>query len=273
MTGCGDVDLVSDVSQSKANQIVALLSQNGVEAMATRASGGRGRYTVDVDRSSYSRAVTLIADAGLPGEDEQTFSDLVSSHGMLPNSREIEALRVDRALGLELEEQLRAHPGVVAARVVVRMNFVKNNATASVSAVVQTRPGEIIKAEDLQPLMLRAIPGIDSSQIFITIQPRQALSARPDEGVDASQDGSVRIPLRDFLIFWRVPAGEYRGLALTLVCCMALVGLLGGLLGFWYAQMSQRAEVDAARMRLPDVTFRGVRPAAKDFGSNKEIGE
>ena len=134
LTGCGDVDLVSDVSQSKANQIVALLSQNGVEAMATRASGGRGRYTVDVDRSSYSRAVTLISEAGLPGEDEQSFSDLVTSHGMLPNSREIEALRVDRALGLELEEQLRAHPGVVAARVVVRMNFVKNNSTPSVSA-------------------------------------------------------------------------------------------------------------------------------------------
>lgn len=276
LSGCGDVDLVSDVSQSKANQIVALLSQNGVEAVATRASGGRGRFTVDVDRSSYSRAVTLISEAGLPGEDEQSFSDLVASHGMLPNSREIEALRVDRALGLEIEEQMRAHPGVIAARVVVRMNFTKSGTSTtsspSVSAVVQTRSEEDVKESDLQPLVLRAIPGIDASQIYITVQARQPSGTRHDEGVDSSSGESVRIPLRDFLMFWRVPSGDYRGLALTLVCCMALVGLLGGLLGFWYAQMSQRPNVDELRMRLPDVTFRGVRPSSKDVG-RKELGE
>jgi type III secretion protein J len=236
LAGCNSSPIAHDLSQGQATQIVALLNQKGIGAQASRESGSRGRFTVTVKKDKYAQAVALINEKGLPAEPELSFAELVAPQGLLPSSREVEALRLDHAMAAEVEELLQAHPAIASARVVVRMSMVKEVSQASVSVVAQERRGHKIDSQEVIQLVSRAVPGIRPESIFIAAHPMT-----PDEQVDLSQgvaneNGSViRVPLVPFLSIWRVPEDEYNTLAIALILCFLVVGAIGAVFGYWYA--------------------------------------
>lgn len=235
LSGCNTVPVAEDVSQSQANEMVAILNDHGISAVASRESGGKGKYSVDVKRSYYSQAVSLLHEKGLPGERKPTFGELIAQNGLIPNSREMDALKLDHALATEVEEMLQNHPGIAAARVIVRLNFLKTAQEPAASVIVQQKPGAGISPEQLAPVITQIIPGIKNENVSVTV-----VSAVADDEVSGSEGvfnikGKVlRVPLAPFLFFWRVPEDDYTQIVLILFGCVAVVACVGAIFGYWY---------------------------------------
>lgn len=236
VTGCGGVPIAEDVSQAQANEIVAVLNESGISSMASRQSGGKARYTVEVKRSYYSQAVSLLHEKGLPGERKPTFSEMIAPSGIIPNSREMDALKLDHALATEVEEMLQNHPGIASVRAIVRLNFLRDAQAPAVSVIAQERSSGSVSAETLTPLISRIIPGVQSDSVTVTIVPAPLSDeVATNEGVLNAKGKVLRVPLAPFLFFWKIPEDDYVQIALFLVGCLLVVGIVGAVLGYWYA--------------------------------------
>jgi len=235
IAGCSSAPIAQDIAQSQANEIVALLADNGISAVARKGSGGQSRYTVEVDAGYYTEAVSLLHRAGLPGEVKRSFADLIAPQGLIPNSRDMEALRLDHALAAEVEAALTNHPAVMSARVIVRSNFSKDKAEAAVSAVIQHRPEMTVNPESMSGVILRAVPGVRPENVYIAIEPASANGARRSESEGVTNVGGsvVRVPLVPFLL-GRVPKDEYNFFTLGLVGSLILLGCVGAVIGYWW---------------------------------------
>jgi len=239
--------VAQDLNQGQATEIVAVLNAYGISAQAARETGGKGRYRVEVKRSSYSEAIALLYKKGLPSEIRPSFSELIAQSGLLPNSREIEALRSDRAVAVQIEETLQNNPAVMSARVLIRRDGEARNRlngdaqVYGAAAVLVERPGLKIDKDEVLQVISMAVPGVQRDRIYVSVH--QALPEEKADPVEGSFNlggvRSIRVPLTRFLWFWRVPEDEYRGLALVFVGSVIVVLLLGGMIGFWVAYYRQ----------------------------------
>lgn len=268
LVGCNTATLRDDLSQDQANEVVAALVRNGIHASVERETGGRGKYRVEVKRAAYSEAVSLLHDLGLPSQSRASFSDMIASRGLMPDSREVEALRLDRALAAELEEAIENNPAILSARVIVRLNSTSldvlgEGAEAGVSAVVRTRPGSEAHEEDIRAVLSQGVPGVDAEHIRIqmhhaisSVTVTEDTSKGGAEGVERIEKGIVRrVPLTNFLWIWRVPEDEYNSLAGGVLVGIASVFLLGILVGSAIISARRNSKVSeggaASAKRLP----------------------
>ncbi|WKZ57184.1 MAG: hypothetical protein QY326_00550 [Bdellovibrionota bacterium] len=226
--GCSERPVAEDLDQQQANELVAFLHDRGVVAYAERGVGGKARYRVDVPSSSYGEAISLMQQQGLPSEPKASFAELTTSGGFLPPSRDIEALRLDRARAVEVVEMLENHPAVAEARAVVRSDSQKDN-KASVSVVLKTRPGVLLNRDDITRVVQASIPEVQADQI-------QVIASEVVPGPQGT--GVTLVPF----LSWRVPEADYVGLALTLVGCMCIIAVVGAVLGYWFG-VSQHTKV------------------------------
>ncbi|MBX7145118.1 MAG: hypothetical protein K1X79_11755 [Oligoflexia bacterium] len=258
--GCDGTPIAQDLDQRQATEIVAVLHEQGISAFAERESGGKGRYHVEVRRADYSQAVTILHDRNLPGERRASFNELVAQSGLIPNSRELDALKVDRALATEVEEMLQNHPDVAAARAIVRLNFLRDQQEPAVSLVIQERSGRSVRKDDIVAAISKIVPGVRPESVSILV------SAVNEPGQTALTEGArniegkvVRIPLTPFLYFWRVPEDEYAQIAGVLVGFLVIVGIVGAFMGYWFGVYQHSREYFDTS--LPEVISpRAIRP-------------
>src|SRR5690606_13742545 len=154
-----------------ANEIVALLTSHGMASYSRKEGSSAGSFSVQVKRSLYSEAVQLMAAKGLPSEPRPTFEEFVAAKGILPNSREFEAVRLDHALAMELEDLIVSHPAVATVRAVVRVHALSSEGQGGVSLVIQKRKGVELSPDEVKRLVLQSIPGINSEQVTLSVQP------------------------------------------------------------------------------------------------------
>lgn len=228
--------IAEDVSQKQANQIVAILNTHGIPAEASRMSGGRGKFSVRVKQGYYSTAVTLLDRNNLPGEPEASFNELIAKRGIIPDSREVEALRIDHAMAVQLQEVLESHPQIVDAKAVVRLNYNREDAEPAVSVMVQKKPQANLDLDELKALVSQAVPGVNSENVKIALSEASPKNiAMEEEGVFLDGDKVLRMPLVPFLFGWKVPSDDYDGIAVTLLIMIIFVGFIGGIVGYWYS--------------------------------------
>jgi len=227
--GCNTVPVAEEVDQRQAVEITAWLNSHGIAATATKERKG---YAVKVRRSAYSQAISLISQKRLPSELKMSFKQLVGEPGIIPSSREVEAMRLDHAMALELEEMLENHPAVSSAKVVVRINFRGQSPAPGVSVVIQQRPGAEVALEQIRKLVSAAAPGVSQENIQIAVAPVEKEGGVVAEVGKFHQDGKVlSVPLAPFL-FWRVPEGSLTVMAITFVGISLLALLVGMLAGY-----------------------------------------
>jgi type III secretory pathway lipoprotein EscJ len=217
------------VGQREANEIVSLLRQQGIPAQLSKARGGKGRYTVLVSTSQFPDAAGYLSRLGLPADKKATFQELTASSGIIPPSREVEALRLDRATSAELEDLLRARSDVSAVSVLVRMRSIEPGANPSATVVVQQRQGATISVSDIKAITTRAVPGIVPENVLVS------LSNAPGGAGQASAESDQMV---SFLGSWRVPATEYQSLVLLFIALSVFVGGLSGLTGYLVGQFN-----------------------------------
>ena len=273
MGGCGKTTISQDLTQNQANEIVTVLNEQGISAVAERDAGGRGYYRVKIQDDRYSEAISLLHRKGLPREQNPLLKELLASHGIVPSSREIEQLKLDYAIATQFEDMLLAYPGVSGARVIVRLNAVREGEEASVSGVVQAKPGVSVSAEIIRELAGQVVPGVKPEHVSIVVGEVADQPGKKRVSVGVSDEGEylLQVPLVPFLYFWRVPQSEYTGLAFTMLGVLFLVGAIGIGAGFWsgfyrHAQRPMESELPMV-MNKSNKSDGGVgrEPVAREF--------
>lgn len=239
LSACGRVPVAQDVNQTQANKIVATLNSHGIGAEASRRVGGKALYAVEVKHYNYARAIAILNKRNLPGKPKATFDELIAKRGLIPDSRAVEALRIDHALAVQIEELLEQHPAILEAKVVLRRSFDKTDNQPALSAVITKRPAmEIAKPEALA-IILKAVPGLSQEQSAVSINeavPEQKVLE--DEGVYYKNDNLIRVALVPFLFAWHVPEGDYTALVSIFISFMVLFGVIGAIIGYWYGYLN-----------------------------------
>jgi type III secretory pathway lipoprotein EscJ len=168
---------------------------------------------------------------GLPAEHKSSFSELVAPSGILPSSKSVEDLRIDRARAAENEDLLKGYPVVVKANALVRYQALDNTAPPSVSIVIQKRAEGVLDLAEVKQLVARAVPGIKGEDVVVSVTDLVKSAPSASEGA-ATSSGSM-VP---FLVFWRVPERDYNGLALLVIGLLVSVSLMAGLAGYIFGQ-------------------------------------
>jgi|GEM_PF-2247180 len=247
--GCNEVAVVQEITQSQSHAVIATLADNGVEATAERAKGSKPIYSVMLSPNDYARAIQILRDANLPGEVRPSVAQLLAPEGLLPAGREIEMLRLDRAVAGEIEELLASHPAVVSARAVVRsaslpqgfglpQAFGQQDSTQiiklapSVSLIVTVR--EAIAEEQIKNLVRQIAVGVLPENISIVLESARVNSVltQSSTGTAGTAGKNIQPRLSSFLFFWKVPQSDALGLTLAVFSLVILMAVIAAVVGF-----------------------------------------
>ena len=229
VVGCNSTTVVQDISQEQAREVVTTLYDRGIVAVANKESTGRGLYNVKVSNSKYAEASKILVESAVLTKQRESVSELIGAASIIPQSRELEALRVDRALAFEVEDLLLKIPAVQSVKSIVRQNTEKNLQQRGAAIVVTRRKGSVLNSDDLTRLVAETIPGIDPEKIKIEIV----------------EGGSQVIPHKQamvpFLWFAYVPEADYKNLAVFFLGCVIIVGIASLLAGYWVGVYRERS--------------------------------
>lgn len=227
--GCGSTPVADDVAQREANEIVAVLSKNNIQAQLVKGRGAKGRYSVVVQEGDFPTAAEVLSRLGLPADKRPSFQELTGGNGIIPPSREVEALRLDKAIASELEDIFRARSDVASASVLVRMHSREANERPTVTVVVQSSGASPLDVAEIREISRRSIPGIQVDDVYVSVA--QAVSPLDRSAVP-------QVSLVPFLGFWKVPAEDHTGLVVLVVFLVGLSGVLAGLAGYIVGQFN-----------------------------------
>lgn len=113
LLGCQS-ELVNGLSQRQANETLALLLRNGIDAK--KQDVGKGRFRIDVDREDFADAVRLLDKYQLPSRDDIAIADLFPADSFV-NSPTTERARLISGLEQRLEQTVKVVEHVLSARV------------------------------------------------------------------------------------------------------------------------------------------------------------
>jgi len=271
LSGCNEVSVSDNISQRQANQIVVALSAFGIPAEVEKSGRGQtNAYSVLVRRRNYAEALRIIEERNLPSKPDESLQDLIAQKGLMPNPREIEALRTDRAMSKELEDLLENHAGVASAKAVVRKFAAGEGAKPGVSLVLQLREEGKLSKEEVVPLLQKVVPNIAAEDVNVIFSTReQPRTGGEVVGVIGGPPGqAISLPLVPFLL-WRVPAGDRYGLAFGLLGLLVATAIVGVAAGFALASIKA-----ARQMRAGELLEAGPQPGGLRYekGRNDLLG-
>jgi type III secretory pathway lipoprotein EscJ len=177
--------------------------------------------------------VAILNRLGLPPEKKASFEEMTASSGIIPSSREVEALRLDRALAAQVEDLLKARSDVTSASVVVQYHALDGRGRPAVSVIVQRRPGAALREAEIRDIVAHSVVGVSKEDVFVSTSDVPTVHAQTVHG--KAKEDSTLVP---FLGFWQVPASEYSGLAIFFVVLVVLGASLAGLFGYIVGQFN-----------------------------------
>jgi type III secretion protein J len=191
--GCAGEEVVHDLDELQANEVVVALDERGVSAEKSRATGAEGGWSVAVPRRSAAEAQRILAERELPRPRPPGFAEVFGKGSMVPTATEERALYL-HALAGELARSIEAIDGVLAARVHLAVAapepFRAPTTPARAAVLVKARPGARPLVEPLAPgiqaLVAGAVSGLDAAAVSVVVAegaplapPSRAAAPRP----------------------------------------------------------------------------------------------
>ena len=173
LAGCGDETLYSRLDEREANEMLAILLENGIDA---RKVGLGESLTLQTARSDLPRAIAVLSEQGYPREEFQSLGDVFQREGFVSSPLE-ERARLLYALSQELSRTLSAIDGVVTARVhlaIPEKRALTDEVTpSSASVFVKHRPGAAVadQAALIKALVVNSIEGLPYDNVTVTFFP------------------------------------------------------------------------------------------------------
>lgn len=262
VAGCSSEPVADDLAQRDANAIIAVLQERGIAGWVSKARGARASYSVYVKSGNFAEAVAILNRLGLPPEKKSTFEEMTAANGIIPSSREVEALRLDRALAAQVEDLLKARSDVSSVSVVVQYHALDGRGKPSVSVIAQRREGSKLSNNEIRDIVAHSVVGVAKDDVFVSV----ADSASKGEVSGTAQAGGAK--LVPFLGFWRVPVSEYNGLAVLVVSLVAFGAMLAGLFGYIVGQFNWIKRESGGGSRSSSVRAQAAREARSKEGDS-----
>ncbi|WP_092484269.1 type III secretion system inner membrane ring lipoprotein SctJ [Candidatus Ichthyocystis hellenicum] len=177
LAGCGEnVEVVSNIPENDANEVLSALLSSGIEA--TKTLNKDGLATVFINSSRVSEAIDILRSRGLPRTDYRGLGDVFKKDGMISSPLE-EKARFLFALSEELAKTISHIDGVVFSRVHLVLpdhDPFTDVSIASSSAVFIKYQKEYnidILIPQIKKLVARSIPGLTEDRVSIVLVPAE----------------------------------------------------------------------------------------------------
>ncbi|MGY4281010.1 type III secretion protein J [Bradyrhizobium sp. LM2.7] len=200
LVGC-KADLYTKVQEREANEMLAVLLKNGVDAL--RVAAKDGTVTIQVEQTQIASAIDLLNGEGLPRHAFKSLGEVFSAAGLIASPIE-ERARYVYALSEELSRTISDIDGVLSARVhvVLPKNDVLRRDTTPSSASVfirhDSRANLSILLPQIKMLVANSIEGLSYDKVavvFVSVE-RPALEPRPAAAAGFAQaSGVISTPL------------------------------------------------------------------------------
>ncbi|HSI82146.1 MAG TPA: type III secretion inner membrane ring lipoprotein SctJ, partial [Candidatus Methylacidiphilales bacterium] len=174
LTGCGTKDLYTNLSESEANEMIAILSRNTIDAQ--KAAGTEGTFTVTVPTEKFSDSVDILKKQGFPRDKFTGIGQVFTKTGLVSSPTE-ERIRFMFALSQGIAETLTHIDGVVTARVHLVLpdnNPLADKVTPSSAAVfIKYRRTSQVESQipQIKNLVINSIEGLTYEKVSVALFP------------------------------------------------------------------------------------------------------
>jgi type III secretion protein J len=184
LVGCSREVLYNKLDEQQANEVVAALLNNGIDADKRPADRGDG-WQVVLDRHDMPAAVAVLRDAGLPHQSTDNISQMFKKDGFVSSPLE-DKQRFIYAREQQLGHTLRQFDGVVDAYVYLsipdKSPIDDKPPSGSASVVIIARPNAGIesRAPDIKAAVMNGTEGLtDPSRVTVQFFQRTPTEVSP----------------------------------------------------------------------------------------------
>ncbi len=177
-----DENLVANLSEPDANEIMVVLQSQKIAAIKTSVPGRTVTYTISAKAADAVRAMRILVDNKLPRQASLGLAQVYppGSSNIIPSQNE-EKAKFLMAMQGEIENMLRILPGVVQARVAIvfpdtnairDINAAPPKATASVAIVynpIDNKGHASMTADDVKYLVASAVEDLSPASVTVVL--------------------------------------------------------------------------------------------------------
>ncbi|HLA74190.1 MAG TPA: type III secretion inner membrane ring lipoprotein SctJ [Steroidobacteraceae bacterium] len=220
-----EVELISGITEMQANDVIAALSDQGIESQ--KIPGKDGVVSIQVADDKIAHSIEIMRAQGLPREPYSSLGEVFKKDGLISSPTE-EHARMVFALSQELSGTISKIDGVIFAQVHVVLPeqagfgettnpssaavFIKYEDTADLASVVP----------QIRRLVANSIPGLTYEKVSVQLVPSAAPAARAAAAAHLDTVWSIAVAA-DSAGMLRIIIG---GLMLALLAACAGVGFL-----------------------------------------------
>jgi type III secretion protein J len=187
LAGCSREEILHDLDEPQANEILVVLDEGGVAADKRHDDGADAGWTVSVAGADAARAQRVLADRQLPRARPPGFGDVFGKGSLVPTATEEHALYL-HALAGELSRSVESIDGVVEARVHLGLPQPDplrpgERPPPRGAVLVKCRPAACDAVRELEAgiraLVSGAADGLDPSAVSVVIAPSSETRSPP----------------------------------------------------------------------------------------------
>lgn len=228
LVACKDEIVARGVDQKQANEIVSIFARENINSKVVNDKNSKKLLMILVDKENFNKAATILTTKSLPREKGASFSDVIGHHGILPDSKKMENLRLDKALALEIEDNILKIDGISQASVVVRKESLEDEKEPMVSVLLIKKPNaSFLNVDNIIRIIKTAIPGVKDKNINVLEELGEGLDEANNIGILLNDDDSKLVKLNKFLGKFNVASEEIGRLNILFASLMIISFLLG----------------------------------------------
>ncbi|MDR2436363.1 MAG: type III secretion inner membrane ring lipoprotein SctJ [Puniceicoccales bacterium] len=175
LCGCGKTDLLSNMDESQANDVISILQQANLAA--AKKPGVEATWTVTIsDANKFSQAVELLKSKGFPKTNFNNLGKVFQKSGLVSSPLE-ERARLMYAMAESISETLSKIPGVLTARVHVVLPendpYAENSIPSSAAVFISYRAESNLEesVREIKYLVTNSIQGLSYDKVSMALFP------------------------------------------------------------------------------------------------------
>ncbi|MDR2776677.1 MAG: type III secretion inner membrane ring lipoprotein SctJ [Puniceicoccales bacterium] len=175
LAGCGKVDLLSNLPEEEANEIVSLMQQHHISVV--KKPGVELTWTIVLKNSDeFSRAEKILKANGYPKVQYNTIGQVFQKSGLVSSPLE-EKARFMYALSESVALTLNKIPGVLTSRVHIVLPendpYSDSDTEASAAIFLTYKPGSSLdeSVREIKYLVANSVQGLDYDRVSIALFP------------------------------------------------------------------------------------------------------
>jgi type III secretion protein J len=191
LSGCSAQELYANQSEEQANEMIAVLSEGGIES--GKQAADEGKWTVTVSQGDFAKAVELLRARGLPRASYESTGTLFATKG-IGDTPLAQRARLIYAQEQELNRMLSQFDGVVTAQVKLAMpapdQLSGEVKPTSASVLVKHRTGFDLRSKmaAIKSLVANGVEGLSYDNVSVVIEPAQQLpmTKKSDDSINVA---------------------------------------------------------------------------------------